>query len=182
LRKVGWIVFGTALVFAACSGNGSTPATAPPTSPGPSSTVATTITQLPTTSLVATTTTTVDSDRVAEIETILEVIELGVRQAEFDRDEGAFSRFYLSNGFFERVLPSFLESQPEIRPTWAQVEVFDIYNDDEDCIAVRAENSWEGGTPYGRDLVQVLERLPNGDWGISFIGKGWQCDGPHPLP
>lgn len=169
-----------AVLFAACSGGDTVPATAPPTS-APVSTVPPTTSDLPTTSQATTTTTNI-IDRVSEIEAILEDIELGVRQAAYDGDEAAFSRFYVSNGFFDRVLPSFLESRPEVRPTWARVQVLDVYNDDENCIAVRAENDWDGGTPYGRDLVQVLERLPNGDWGISFIGKGWQCVGPHPLP
>jgi hypothetical protein len=180
LRKVGWIVFGTALVFAACSGNGSTPATAPPTSPGPSSTVATTTTQPPTTSLVETTTTTVD--RIAEIEAIL--LDLVTRRtlAQVERDEAAYRAVFANQGFLEESMVVFEADLFDVLPPTIEVEVLEVLSDSDTCIAVYRRTRMEGrGEGKWFEDATVIERRESRDWGFSFIGEGWECVGPHPF-
>ena len=181
MRKVGWIVFGTALVFAACSGSGTTPATAPPTSPGPSSTVATTSTQPPTaTSLIEPTTTTVD--RIAEIEAILLDLNLRRIRALVDGDESAFRSLFANQGYLDRSLPALDENLFESMPDEVRVEVVELLHDDVDCLAVR-RLTYVDGQPSGggEPSIAAVEPLPSGGWGFSFSGEGWQCDGPHPF-
>jgi hypothetical protein len=180
LRKVGWIVFGTALVFAACSGNGSTPATAPPTSAVAASNVPMTTSDLPTTSLIETTTTTVD--RIAEIEAILLDLEIRNIRAQVDRDETAFRSVYAHQGFEERSMQAFDEDLFPEMPAVIEVEVVDVLYDDGACIAAQHLTRVDGRVANdGAVLVTVLELLDQGGWGISFSGEGWACEGPHPF-
>jgi ABC-type transport system substrate-binding protein len=179
LRKVGWIVFGAALVFAACSGS-TAPATAPPTSPGPSSTVVTTTTQPPTTSLIETITTTVD--RIAEIEAIL--LDLVTRRtlAQVERNEDAYRSVFANQGFLQESMVVFEADLFEVLPPTIEVEVLEVFSDDSECIAVESRTRMQGrGNGEWAEGTTVMELLPSGGWGFSFIGTGWACDGPHPF-
>lgn len=51
------------------------------------------------------------------------------------------------------------------------------------CAAFEAvidnREAFDGG---GTNVTRVVLEQVDGVWGYSWIGKGWQCDGPHPLP
>ena len=178
MRKVGWIVFGTALVFAACSGDGTTPATAPPTSDGPSSIVATTtVTELPSTSLIETTTTTVD--RTAEIEAILLDVQARWLEAVVAKDEVAWRSVFANAGFAEYSRPELDFDRFTEMPDNIEVEVSRVIADFPTCIAVT--HTLTIGEESQADLSIALELLSSGEWGISYRGEGWVCAGPHPF-
>jgi ABC-type transport system substrate-binding protein len=180
LRKVGWIVFGAALVFAACSGDGTTPATAPPTSPGPSATVATTTASPPTTSPIETTTTTVD--RIAEIEAILLDLVTRRTQALVDRNEESYREVFANQGLLDRSLPALDAGLFNVMPTDISVNIEEVLFDSSECIAARQLTVMTGREREDvQPFVVVLEKNEVGGWGFSFNGEGWACEGPHPF-
>ena len=181
MRKVGWIVFGTALVFAACSGDGTTSATAPPTSPGPSATVVTTSTQPPTTSLIETTTTTVD--RIAEIEAILLDLETRRLSAVSSGDWDEWETTYANAGFMNEARNA-LEARGDVDlPSLDDILLVSVVIDSATCIAAVIDYSTTDadGVSAQNRTTTVIERRLDGGWGISIRGEGWACDGPHPF-
>jgi hypothetical protein len=65
----------------------------------------------------------------------------------------------------------------------AVLSVAKVLADGTDCIAVSAivdaSKSIEAGG-VGEPSVHVVE-LHEGEWGISWVGSGWECDGSHPF-
>ncbi len=180
MRVVGLIVFAMAVVLAACSGNGTVPATAPPTSAVLSTVVTTTTSEPPTTSQATTTTTTVD--RVSEIEAILLDLETRNIRAQVDRDEAAFRGVYANPGFAERSMQAFNEDLFSSMPAEIEVEIVDLLYDDAECVAVLPLTTVDGRRANNGDaLITVLELQDGSAWGISFSGEGWACEGPHPF-
>ncbi|NOX24297.1 MAG: hypothetical protein GXP36_14560 [Actinobacteria bacterium] len=175
---VGLIVFAMAVVLTACSGNGTVPATAPPTSVTSSSGVPMTTSDLPTTSQATTTTV----DRVAEIEAVLLDLEIRNLQAQVDRDEAAFRAIYANAGFEERSMQAYNEDLFRSMPSSVEVEVVDVLYDDGECVAVLHLTTVDGQRANnGLALITVLELMDGRGWGISFSGEGWACEGPHPF-
>jgi hypothetical protein len=182
LRKVGWIVFGAALVFAACSGNGSTPATAPPTSAVAASNVPMTTSDLPTTSLFETTTTE-SIDRVAEIEAIVLDLETRRLSAVSSGDWDEWEMTYANVGFRNEAR-SALEARGDVDlPSLDNIALVSVVVDTVTCIAAVIDYSTTdaGGVSAQNRTTTVIERRLDGGWGISFRGEGWACDGPHPF-
>ena len=67
-------------------------------------------------------------------------------------------------------------------PQPGRVAVRSVLRESADCLAADVVTSYEGIlTDGGTDSkLVVLERVGS-EWGISFVGEGWACDGPHPL-
>ncbi len=180
MRKVGWIVFGMTLLLAACRGNASAPATAPPTSVAVSTAPPTTSDQ-PTTSQ-ATTTTTSSVDRIAEIEAILLDLNLRRIRALVDGDAETFRSLFANQGYLDRSLLGLESGVFDSMPQEVGVEVTELLWDDAACLAVRRLTYVDGQVSgEGKPSIAVLEPLPSGEWGFSFSGEGWACEGPHPL-
>ncbi len=180
MRSLGWIVFGMAVLFAACSGGGTAPATAPPTS-APVSAVPPTTSDLPTTSQ-ATTTTTTTIDRMAEIEAILLDLVTRRTQSLVDGDEEAFRQVFANQGLLERSLPALDAGLFDEMPSEISINVLAVIVDTVDCIAVRQLTEMAGREREDAEpFIVVLERTEADGWGFSFNGEGWACDGPHPF-
>jgi hypothetical protein len=68
-------------------------------------------------------------------------------------------------------------------PNAAVFTVLQIFVDDPTCIAVEgvldASMAIEG-VEAGESTDLVVE-LDDERWGMSWIGTGWRCDGPHPF-
>jgi len=179
LRSLGWIVFGMAVLFTACSSGGTAPATAPPTS-APVSTVAPTTADIPTTSQATTTTTTID--RVSEIEAIL--LDLVTRRtvAQVERDEGAYRAVFANEGFLKESMVVFDADLFAVLPPTIEVEILEVLSDSKTCVAVSSRTRMEGrGDGEWSQGTTVLELTDSRAWGFSFVGEGWACDGPHPF-
>jgi hypothetical protein len=174
-------IFGVVFVLGlgACSTVGSSPATAP------------TITEAPvvTSSSVATTTTTTQPatttslDRVAEIEAIFQDLEVRRLQAIMDQDEEAFRAVFANDEYAERSVGG-MDLVTVIDPHAALFTVLEIFVDDPGCIAVEGQKD---GSLAVKDLGTsdpadyVIQIRADEQWGISWVGSGWRCDGPHPF-
>jgi hypothetical protein len=130
--------------------------------------------------MIPVTTTTID--RLAEIEAIFQDLEVRRLQAIMDGDEGAFRAVFANDEYGERSMV-LMDEVVVVDPLAVGFRVTDIYADDARCIAVGAvvdaSRSIEGGgVSAGRDhVIEVSE----GFWGLSWVGEGWRCDGPHPF-
>ena len=162
-----WVRFFVAsLLLAACSGS-STPATTPTFVPTTSSSTTTTIEV----------TTTVD--RIAEIEAIYQDLEERRLDALYRGDREAFRAVHVTNGYLEENMEAFelavFEGPPEV-----DVEVLEVIADGLACIAFE-ERVHRPDLDAASDPVTVVLELQEGIWLISYVGSGWECDGPHPF-
>ncbi len=168
------------LVGAGCATTG-TPATVPSSLPATTTTaVVTTTTLLPSTTTTAATTTTVD--RVAEIEAIFQDLEERRLQALYEGDEEAFKSLFANNEYMERSLALF--DLVEFVDGWTtpSLGVLDVLADEETCIAVRLSGDYSNVLASGTRVSSVhVAEMTGEDWGISYVGEGWACDGPHPF-
>jgi hypothetical protein len=169
-----------ALIGAGCTTTG-TPATVPSSLPATTTTAAVTTTTLPpTTTTTAATTTT--GDRVAEIEAIFQDLEERRLQALYEGDEEAFKALFANNEYMERSLALFDLVKFVDRPLPNRVEVLQLMHEGAECLAAEVETRYEGVLVEGVTAAKivVVESVDDG-WGISYVGEGWACDGPHPL-
>lgn len=172
------------LVVAACVGGctteGSTPATAPDstapatTQPAPSDPITSTTTIPP-----ATTTT---LDRLAEVTAIFDDLERRRLEAIDASDVAAFESVFANGPYLEesRVTLDLVVVVDSIGFETTQIT---LLTDSTDCIAAEISRDMSGAISGGGPgtSVHVVERRPDGAWGLSWIGGGWECDGPHPL-
>ena len=158
--------FVASLLLAACSGS-STPATAPTFVPTTASTTTTTIEV--TTTL----------DRVAEIEAIYQDLEERRLDALYRGDEVAYRAVHVKNGYLEENMEAFQLAVFDAPPN-VDVEVLRVISDGPTCIAIEERVHRPDLGLTGDPLTVVLEF--SGDvWLISFVGSGWECNGPHPF-
>ncbi len=169
------------IIAAGCSTAG-TPATVPASIPE-STTVTTTVpstTSSSTTTTTAATTTTLD--RRSEIEAIFQDLEERRLQALYEGDREAFKALFANEEYMDRSMSLF--GLVEFVDNWhvPDLVVTSVLADDAGCIAARVKAEYEGvfreGT--GGETVRVVE-FGAGGWGISYVGDGWACEGPHPL-
>ena len=150
-----------------------------------SSTPATTPTSIPTTSTTTTLATTTTVDRVAEIEAIYQDLEERRLDALYRGDEVAYRTLFANDGYMEGSLVLF--DVVDFLDDWQPVDVVvvEIVHDSTDCMAVQTATDYTAVFVNGEigDTVEVVERLDSSEieWGISFVGKGWTCEGPHPF-
>ena len=174
----------SALFLGACTASNSTAATAPETiAPAATTTVATTTTSsalAPTTVPPAPATT---ADRTAEIEAIFQDLEQRRLTALYEGDTAAFEVLFANDAYLERSLGAFEIVDFNERPTAAHVAVLSVLVDSPDCIAavlaIDAVPELVGSE--GTEHTTVLERRTETAWGLSYVGKGWECSGEHPL-
>ena len=157
--------FGVGLLLAACSAT-STPATTPTFVP---TTTTTTTTSGPTTTV----------DRVAEIEAIYQDLEQRRLDALYQGNQVAFRAVHVENGYLEENMEAFELAEFD-GPPIVDVEVLRVVHDGAECIALeyRVHRPDRGTT--SSPAITVLEAL-DGVWLISYVGSGWECDGPHPF-
>ena len=159
-----WLRFlAFAMLVGACSPS-SSPATTPPS-------VATTA---PTSTLAVTTTV----DRLAEIEAIYQDIAQGRLDALYSGDEEAFRALHVDNGYLEESMQLFDELSFDAPPSIV-VDVLEVVHDGAECIAFEEMAFRVDLELSSEPSITVLE-LRNGVWVLSFAGRGWACDGPHP--
>jgi hypothetical protein len=161
------------LGLGACASVGSTPATTSPTTAVPTTSTSTT------TTLPVTTTT---LDRLTEIQAIFQDLEVRRLQAILDQDEEAFRSVFANDEYADRSMV-LMGDVPVIDPQAAIVDVTNVFIDERTCIAVAAvvdasESIQGGGICTECDHVGEMS---DGVWGISWVGEGWRCDGPHPF-
>lgn len=115
----------------------------------------------------------------AEIEAIYQDLEERRLDALFRGDEEAFRAVHVDNGYLERSMELLdlveFESPPQV-----EVEVVAVIHDGDECIAAETVVTRADRQTTSEATVGVLE-LREGLWLVSYVGKGWACDGPHPL-
>ena len=146
-----------------------------------SSTPATTPTSVPTTSTTTLATTTT-VDRITEIEAIYQDLEERRLDALYRGDEEAYRALFANDAYLEASMGAFDVIEFAGPPGDVQLHVEDVLWDSGACIAATVNSSpvsgIVGSTQHSR--VIVIE-VANGSWGLSFVGKGWACEGPHPF-
>jgi hypothetical protein len=178
--RIAALLLGIAVLATACTSANGTPATAPSV---PVTVATTTTTESPVVTTTVTLATTTTLDRLSEIQAIYEALERRRLQAIYDQDEEAYRALFANQGYMERSLEvlSLLEF---LRPPGVVIqEAVEILADTEGCIAalIRSDNT---GLFVGGGIgesIHVIETLANGGWGLSYVGTGWTCDGPHPF-
>ena len=169
------------IIAAGCSTAG-TPATVPASIPE-STTVTTTVpstTSSSTTTTTAATTTTLD--RRSEIEAIFQDLEERRLQALYEGDREAFKALFANEEYMRRSMGIFDIVEFINAPTAPVVQLVAVLTDEPGCIAARVLT--DATDSLGADAFSerpiVLEQTRSG-WGFSYIGEGWECDGPHPF-
>lgn len=162
--------FVASLLLAACSGS-STPATAPTFVP----------TTAPTTTTTFEVTTTLD--RVAEIEAIYQDLEERRLDALYRGDRQAFAALFAVESYMEASLDAFEILEFIAEPEPPVVRALEVLRDDSVCLAVRfhVDGTQALGPEAVGEVVTVLQRNSDGNWGYSYTGEGWLCEEPHPL-
>ena len=165
-----WVrFFVVSLLLAACSGS-STPETTP--------TFVSTTSPSTTTTIEVTTTV----DRIAEIEAIYQDLEERRLDALYRGDREAYTALFANAGYLEESMD--VMDLVEFQDDWPLVDVviIEVLHDSAECIAVELSTDYSNifvGGGAGA-LIKVVESVDIG-WGISFVGSGWTCDGPHPF-
>jgi hypothetical protein len=162
------------VVVAACSSSGT-----PATTPLPDTTTPTSTTVPPTSSTTTTEATTTTVDRLVEIEAIFQDLEERRLRALYDGDREAFRALFANDEYMERSMGAFDVVAFEIEPEVALLGVA-VLHDGSECLAARygveRTDLGESTTP----TVVVLELIRD-QWGFSYAGEGWACDGSHPF-
>jgi hypothetical protein len=170
------VVVASMVGLGACTTAQGTPATIPSTTQG---IVTTTTSSTTTTTMIATTTT---LDRLTEIQAIFQDLEIRRLQAIMDQDEEAF-RAVFANAEYEERSMVLLDQVVVLSPDAVEFTVATVLADQSGCIAVlglidATRASVDGGVGNEKDFVIEYE---TGQWGYSWVGEGWRCDGPHPF-
>ncbi len=175
-NRLAVVVVASIVGLGACTTVGNSPATAPPITAPP---VTTSTSMTTTTTAVATTTT---LDRIAEIQAIFQDLERRRLQAIMDQDEEAFRAVFANAEYEERSMRG-MALVTVLDPDASVFTVLEVVADSQACIAVIAiEDGSEAieGAAVGEPADYVVE-LKGDIWGISWVGSGWRCDGPHPF-
>ena len=176
--RIAALMLGFAALAAGCTTASGTPATAPSV---PETLAPTTTTSPPTTTVAPATTTTID--RLSEIQAIFEEIELRRLRAIYDQDEKAYRAVFANQGYMERSLEVLTLVEFIHAPERVKQEIVRTITDTDDCIAalIRFDNTGMLVGGGEGESIHVVELRPDGSWGLSYIGTGWTCDGPHPF-
>jgi hypothetical protein len=170
------------VIATGCTTVGDTPATVPPTSIAPTSTVFSPGTIVSTTIAEPATSTTVD--RLTEIAAIFEDLERRRLQAIFDQDEEAFRAVHANDAYLNESLVV-LDLVDILDPTadFRQVAIR-LIAETETCIAAELDRDYTGILDSGErssDIYVAELTASASSWGLVWVGGGWACDGPHPL-
>ncbi len=170
-------LFTLAVLAAGCTPTTNVPATTPTI---PATTSLVTPGSVITTTTTAATTTTID--RIAEIEAIFQDLERRRLIALYTHDEDSFRQTFSNERYLEESLILLDYDTFIADPSSVEVQIVEVLADSEKCIAALVEIDLSGITEEGGLGItqQVVENV-EGIWGNSYTGKGWACDGPHPL-
>ena len=178
LAKVSRVLVALGVVVSGCTTTSNAPATTP------STTAATSETTISPGSVVTTTNveTSTTVDRLTEIAAIFEDIERRRLQAIYDQDEPAFRSLYANAEFLSRSL-QLLEVVVFIRsPEAVDISVDAVLADLPTCLTAQVVTDLTGITlGGGRAAKQQTLEYTGQNWGISYVGDDWRCEGPHPL-
>jgi len=177
-KRLAFLVLASAAIAGGCTAAGSSPATTPDIPDVPETT--TTRAEITTTTTVSPQTTTT-IDRISEVQAIFEDLERRRLQAIFDQDEEAFRAVYANEAYLEQSLKAY-ESLVVVDPTALVTSAFELLVDNAECLAAKISRDYRNTLESGGESQRryILERV--GDrWGLSWVGEGWECDGPHPL-
>jgi len=165
------------VAVAACTTDG-TPATTPSSTPTTTSTT-TALPATPTTTVATTTT----LDRRTEIEAIFQDLEERRLHALYEGDREAFQALFANPEYMTRSMGAFDMVEFVEEPSLVVVEVLDVLSDHASCIAaeVGIDATQSLGSQAVAKSIWVLELSASSDWGYSFGGEGWTCNGPHPF-
>jgi len=99
-----------------------------------------------------------------------------------DQDEEAFRAVFANAEYEERSIGG-MELVTVIEPTAAVFTVVDVFVDDSSCIAVSGiKDASEAIEDVGvGELKDYVIETADGAWGLSWVGRGWRCDGLHPF-
>ena len=99
-----------------------------------------------------------------------------------DQDAEAFRAVFANAEFGERSVVE-IELVDVLEPEKAGFRVIEILSDGPACIAVGAIVDASFATRGGgqTDDADYVVELVDGQWGYSWVGEGWTCDGPHPF-
>ncbi len=174
------VVFVSAALAGGCTTASTTPATAP------SITALTTVSSTTAVDPSTTTTglereTTTTLDRLTEIQAIFEDLERRRLQAIYDQDEDAFRSLYANDEYLERSMVLLGEVKIS-RASAVKIVVRFVRADTPSCIAADLDVDTRGAIDGGIKALNtyVIQRTESG-WGLSWVGEGWSCEGPHPL-
>jgi len=175
------LVMALVAVVSGCTNSG-TPATVPASVPTTTVTTATThVVVTSSTTTTAATTTTID--RMAEIQAIFQDLEERRLRALYDGDREAFKALFANDEYMQRSMGLF--DLVRFVEGWStpSLAVVSVIADDDFCIAAEVGGDYSGVFVDGGtgSAVHVIERMGDDEWGISYVGDGWVCDGPHPL-
>ena len=184
LFGAGWLI-ALVLIAAACSDDSVGPATTPVIT---ASTTTRSVTQPPpsTTEAPSTTssvTTTTQPNRLAEIQAIFQDLEERRLDALYRKDEEAFRELFANEGYLEESLVLFEVIEFATPPSETRLEVLELVADNRGCVAADVRYFGNSAISDGGEVrdVWVIELTSSSTWGLSFVGAGWTCDGPHPF-
>jgi hypothetical protein len=159
-----------------CTTSGGSPATAPSTYAPVATATTTTDTSTTTTHGTATT-----LDRLAEITRIFEDLERRRLEAIASFDLEAFRSVYGNAAFLERSLEAY-RLAVVIDVDAVQTLAIDVVVDQPTCVAATIRRDYTRALKDGGNVeyIYVIESV-DGEWGLSWVGEGWLCEGSHPL-
>lgn len=164
------------MTLAACS-SGASPATTP--------VVASTTTSVAVSSTDASTTSTVDpvAARRAEIEAIIADVEFRYFDALKLRDEGAIQQAFSSRGYYESAISGLTDDIYDYVSTLEHplITVDLILADTGTCVSAQVTQAFDSSDAGSSTFFAVYEVRMDGQWGLSFVGSGYSCNGPHPF-
>jgi hypothetical protein len=124
-----------------------------------------------------------EADRLAQIQAIFQDLEERRLDALYRGDVEAFSALFANEAYLERSLGAFDVVEFSDSPDMVHVAVLEVVIDEPTCLVARIEvdaRSSLGANGLEEATTQVLESR-GGNWGYSYGGAGWVCDGQHPL-
>ncbi|MGB9359366.1 MAG: hypothetical protein WCC01_12495, partial [Acidimicrobiia bacterium] len=100
-------------------------------------------------------------------------------QALYEGDRGAFQSLFANPEYMERSMGAF-EVVEFGAPPIVELADLALIHDGSECLAASYGIQLGERADASSPSVVVLERT-NEDWGFSYAGEGWACDGPHPF-
>ena len=169
-------------LFAGGCAAGGTPATAPQTTPAPTTA---SIAMDPAESAATATTapgTTNTAERSVEIEAMVRDLEERRLQALYDRDVEAFTALFANGEYLQRSLALFDLVEFVGEPEAGRVEAVVVRHLGDECLVAEVRTDYSGILSGGEVATKVVVFEHSGEaWGISLVGEGWRCDGPPPF-
>ena len=117
----------------------------------------------------------------SEVQAIFEDLEHRRLRAILDQDEDAY-RSVFANEYYEEASIAAMNLVTVSDPAGSRILISEILVDKPDCIATNAEVDHRASVVDGgvSSFEWVIQRVGR-NWGFSWAGEGWLCEGSHPL-